>query len=241
MQPIGPATLALEVIDLGRMPYREACAVQHQRRDAAVARRERLRLAACDALTPRPGEADLTLYLVEHDPPVITVSRRPGAAGHLLASPQQLARLGIEVCETDRGGDITYHGPGQLIAWPIFDLQRLGLGVASYLRLLERIIIDTLRRFEIAAHRDDGATGVWVDGAKICAMGVRVSRWITTHGLALNVHTELAHFDTIVPCGLAGRPVTSMAKILGPAAPTMEEVKKALVSEFRTAVATDRG
>ncbi|MCC6906912.1 MAG: lipoyl(octanoyl) transferase LipB [Phycisphaerales bacterium] len=233
----GSAGAELEVIDLGRMRYAQAYEEQLRRRDVLLAARQR-------------GQADAPMFLllVEHDP-VITVSRRPGAGGHLLAPPGELARLGIEVCETDRGGDITYHGPGQLVVYPILDLQRLGLGVAAYLRWLEGVVIATLAHFDVQGHRDACATGVWVGGAgegelctaggggaKICALGIRVGRWITMHGLALNVSTNLEHFRTIVPCGLMGRSVTSLQQLLGPAAPPMDEVKGAMAAEFRAAL-----
>ncbi len=178
------------------------------------------------------------LLLVEHDPPVITVSRRPGVADHLLASADTLAEMGVEVQPTDRGGDITYHGPGQLVAYPILDLNLLGLRLHDYMRLLEDAVIRTCESFGVAAIRDDRATGVWVPDdegraeRKICAMGVRVKRWISMHGLALNVRTNLAHFDLIVPCGLTGRPVTSLTGELGDRAPSMTETKSALVAEL---------
>ncbi len=225
----------LEVIDLGRLPYGEAYQEQIRQRDGLIAARQ-------------AGVADepMRLLLVEHDP-VITISRRPGAREHLVASATELARMGIAICETDRGGDITYHGPGQLVAYPILDLQRLDLGVSAYMRLLEEIVICSLARLGIEGHRDPGATGVWVDhagagsageagGAKIAALGIRVSRWVTMHGLALNVTTNLEHFGAIVPCGLAGRQVTSLRALLGAAAPSMEVVKRTLVEEFAAAV-----
>ncbi len=227
----------LEVIDLGRMRYIQAYDEQIRQREALIAARER-----------GAGDEPMRLLLVEHEP-VITVSRRPGAQDHLIASSAELYSMGIEVCETDRGGDITYHGPGQLVAYPILDLRRLDLGVAAYMRLLETIIIRTVARFGVEAHRDPGATGVWVEegpsaaprgegsgGAKIAALGIRVSRWVTMHGLALNVSTSLDHFRTIVPCGLVGRPVTSLQRLLGGAAPSMDEVKSVLVEEFSGAV-----
>lgn len=225
----------LEIIDLGRLAYGEAYDEQVRQRDALIAARE----------AGAPDEP-MPLLLVEHDP-VITVGRRPGAWDHLVASDVELARMGIAVCETDRGGDITYHGPGQLVAYPILDLQRLGLGVTAYMRLLEAIVIRTVARCGVQAHRDSRATGVWVDdasaessgaarGAKLAALGVRVSRWVTIHGVALNVSTNLDHFRAIVPCGLVGRRVTSLQALLGDAAPSMDAVKRALVEEFRAAV-----
>ena len=212
--------------DLGRLGYAEALAVQREAHAATLAGRE--------ARVPMP------ILLVEHDPPVITISRRAGVAANLLADAATLSRLGVEVAETDRGGDITYHGPGQLVAYPIIDLERLKIGIHEYLRRLEDAVIGTLATFGVAGRRDPGATGVWVGGEaageagghpggrKICAMGVRVGRWVTMHGLALNVAPDLAHFNLIVPCGLAGRPVTSLAAELGGRAPAMDEVRDEL-------------
>lgn len=183
-----------------------------------------------------------TLLLVEHDPPVITVSRRPKAAEHLLADTSRLETMGVQVEPTDRGGDITYHGPGQLVAYPIVDLNRVGLRLHSYIRLLEQAAIDTCTTFGIQTGRDRDATGVWLPptkrhpgGAKVCAIGVRVRRWVTMHGLALNINTDLSHFDLIVPCGLKGRAVTSIARELGNSngaavMPSVEDVKPVLAS-----------
>lgn len=185
------------------------------------------------ASDPRVG----VILLVEHDPPVITLSRRPSAADHLLADPARLAREGVTISETDRGGNITYHGPGQLVVYPILDLNRLGLGLHAYMRLLEQAVIDVCASFAVEARREPGMTGVWVDQSadtpapprKVAAMGVRVRRWVSMHGLALNVTTNLDHFALIVPCGLAGRAVTSLAQELGDRAPTMAEVKRAMI------------
>jgi len=215
----------IAVHDLGRMPYADAYALQRTLQQDVIAARE------------QAGAQPIGhLLLVEHDPPVITVSRRKSAASHLIASERQLAKAGVAVAETDRGGDITYHGPGQLVAYPILDLNRLGLRMHSYMRFLEQIVIDTLASWNIAGQRDSEATGVWVSGpsrsprAKIAAMGVRVSRWVSMHGLALNVRTNLDHFKLIVPCGLHGRTVTSMRELLGDACPSMGEVKARLTT-----------
>lgn len=208
------------------MPYHAAW--DEQRRHHAEV------LAARDCGQPEVGR----ILLVEHDP-VVTVTKRPGAIGHLLASPELLARHGVELVQTDRGGDITYHGPGQLVCYPIIDLQRLHLRLHDYMRTLEQAVIDTIAGFGVAGERDPGATGVWVrrgdtePARKICAMGVRVSRWISMHGLALNVTTNLEHFGLIVPCGLAGRGVTSLQATLGDACPPMDRVKVDLVSSLR--------
>ena len=238
-------TGGLLVRDLGRMNYADALSIQRQMQQEVIAARE--------------TDGRMALLLVEHDPPVITVSRRAGARQHLIATEAQLRAAGVEVAETDRGGDITYHGPGQLVVYPILDLNLMGLRLASYMRLLEQIVIDALGRFGIEGMREDGATGVWVRqnqraphdnarpagelaqgvqqrGAKICALGVRVSKWVSMHGLALNVTTNLDHFDLIVPCGLAGRSVTSMRRELGEKGPSMDEVKRAMVEGFERAV-----
>lgn len=215
-----------------------AGAFQRQRAVAAEV------LAARDGGRPEQGR----LLIVEHDP-VITVSRRAAARDHLLASPEVLKHAGVEVAETDRGGDITYHGPGQLVVYPILDLNRLNLGLHAYMRLLEQAVIEACGAFGVLCERDPAATGVWAQRpdqpAKICAMGVRVSRWVTTHGLALNVAPIMEHFRLIVPCGLAGRPVTCLADEAtrqGIACPSFETVKRELAGRLVTAIgeAADR-
>ncbi|MCH7792456.1 MAG: lipoyl(octanoyl) transferase LipB [Planctomycetes bacterium] len=223
----------LRIIDLGRMPYVEALDVQRVHLEEVLAARE--------AGAPQVGR----LLLVEHEP-VITLTRRAETGGHLLADADTLERAGVAVARTDRGGDITYHGPGQLVAYPILDLNVLGLRLVEYMRLLESVVIETVDQFGIAAHAEKGATGVWVDldahpdqprAAKIAAMGVRVRRWVSMHGLALNVDPDLSHFDLIVPCGLPGRGVTSMRQLLGKGCPSMSGVKDALVASMSRAVA----
>src|SRR5271154_3150917 len=168
------------------------------------------------------------LMLVEHLP-VVTIGRRVDARRHLLASPKMLETRGVEVVETDRGGDITFHGPGQLVVYPIINLNWYGMNLHGYMRFLEDGVIRALAGFGIEGMRSEGATGVWVremrnaecgmrndgDGlAKICAIGVKLKRWVTLHGIALNVTTDLSFFEMINPCGL-GRPVTSMRQVLG--------------------------
>ena len=218
--------VAVQVHDLGRMDYASALERQRSMHAELVERRE-----------SRPA---MPLLLVEHDPPVITVSRRPGAERHVIASDVRLAELGVQKVETDRGGDVTWHGPGQLVAYPILDLQRLDLRIHGYMRFLEQVVIDTLAGFGLEGLRDEAATGVWVGREaperKICAMGVRISRWATLHGLALNVAPDLAQFGLIVPCGLVGRPVTSLAQELGARAPGMTEAKSALAGTLMRAV-----
>ncbi len=176
------------------------------------------------------------VFLVEH-PPVITFGRRPGVDRNLLAAADQLASLGVEIVQSDRGGDITFHGPGQLVVYPIIRLADHKLSVSGYVHALEAIIIEALKVFGVPANTEAAAVGVWTpsqscSSAKVCAIGVRIRRGVTLHGLALNVTTDLRFFDLIVPCGLANRPVTSLQKLLGNRAPAMPQVKSVLVDQL---------
>ena len=158
----------------------------------------------------KAGEICDQLVLVEH-PHVVTMGRN-GREENLLASPNILARTGIGFYETDRGGDVTYHGPGQIVGYPILDLRDWKRDVHLYVRALEQTLIDTLADFGIEAGRIEGLTGVWVGGAKVAAIGVHISRWITSHGFAFNLNPDLSFFQYIVPCGLT-KPVTSMEQL----------------------------
>ena len=175
------------------------------------------------------------ILFVEH-PPVITFGRRPGVDRHLVASDEELSKLGVEVVQSDRGGDITFHGPGQLVAYPIIRLNNHRLSVGAYVHGLERAVIRTLADFGIEAHVDRSAVGVWTKcagrDAKICAIGVRIKRGVSLHGLALNIETDLQYFDLIVPCGLAGRAVTSMRETLRGATPAIEKVREVLAARL---------
>ena len=153
------------------------------------------------------GDIPDQLLIVEH-PPVVTMGRN-GHDENLLASPERLASLGIGFERIDRGGDVTFHGPGQIVFYPILDLREWKRDVGAYLRALEQLLIDALADCGLAADRWPGHTGVWIDGRKVAAMGVHMSRWVTTHGFALNLDIDLSYFNHIVPCGLA-LPVTSM-------------------------------
>jgi lipoate-protein ligase B len=221
----------LHLIDAGVMAYRPAWDLQLKLHEQVLG-----------------GEhAAGALMLVEH-PPVVTIGRRADAQNNLLASPKMLAARGVEVVETDRGGDITFHGPGQLVAYPIIPLNSYNLNLHSYMRFLEESVMQTLAAFDVQAIRDPSpkpATGVWVrdpaaksaDGlAKICALGIKVRRWVTLHGIALNVFTDLSFFDLINPCGLS-RPVASMQRVLGERCPAMPAVKEAFVDAFRKSLA----
>lgn len=208
--------------DLGRLAYDAACAEQD---------RTNLRVQG-ERGGAGPGDPVGEVLVVEHEP-VVTVTRRPGAAGHVLLPRDELARRGVTLAATDRGGDVTYHGPGQVVVYPILDLKRLRLGVHDYVRSLEGAIIDALAEFGVEGRRDPEATGVWVEHngalAKIGAIGVRVRRWVTMHGLAVNVDPDLSHFALIVPCGLHGRPVTSLRELLADSRPSMDAVADAIV------------
>lgn len=183
----------------------------------------------------RAGAIPDTLLLLEH-PPIITlgVKTRRGP-NHIVASEETLAAEGVSVHEAGRGGDVTYHGPGQLVGYPILDLAPDRKDVHVYVRDIEEVLIRTAAVFDIAAKRVPGLTGVWVgaDGyeEKIAAIGIRISRWITSHGFALNVSTNLDHFNLIVPCGIVDRHVTSLEKLLGRAV-TMGEAERAVEQAF---------
>jgi lipoyl(octanoyl) transferase len=216
------------VQDLGQVGYREAWVLQEAAHERVL------------------GGGEEELLLVEH-PPVITFGRRPGVSRNLVATAEELARRGVEVVESDRGGDITFHGPGQLVAYPIVRLADHKLSVSGYVHKVEELIVRTVGEFGIVAHADPGAVGVWVRDpagaadAKIGAIGVRIRRGVSMHGLALNVTTDLSFFDLIVPCGLAGRAVTSMTRVLRENAPRMGDVKDVLVRTFVDALARSAG
>lgn len=190
---------------LGRMAYRPCWELQR-------------RLASARAAGALPD----VLLLVEH-PPVFTLGRsaRPE---HVLWDEEECRRRGVEVVAVDRGGDVTYHGPGQLVGYPIVHLGELGLGVRAYVHALEQAMIDLLQRMGVSAHRAPGLPGVWIGRAKIGAIGVRVSRGVTTHGFAFNVDPEVEHFTGIVPCGLRDRGVTTLAAVLGRPVPLGEVI-----------------
>lgn len=172
------------------------------------------------------GQCDDTLFVLEHTP-VVTTGRHAGRR-HLTASAEILAARGIEVFETSRGGDVTYHGPGQLIGYPIIALQAHEQDLRRYVSCLEEILIKTAADFGVTAHREAGLRGIWVGNDKLAAIGIRIARWVTSHGFALNVHTDLTAFDLMIPCGLHGRGVTSLARLCR-RPPSMQQVEAALV------------
>ena len=199
---------SINILDLGRMSYNSAWDIQknyHQK-----------------VLT---GKEQDTLILVEHEP-VYTLGKNAND-NHLLQSASEE----IKVYRIERGGDITFHGPGQIVVYPILDLNRFVKSVSWYMRTLEKIIIDTLSDFKIKAELKDGLTGVWVGDEKIGAQGVRISRWVTMHGLALNVNTDLKYFDGIIPCGIFDYGVTSMEKLTG-SKQDINKVKNTIIKYF---------
>ncbi len=182
--------------DIGLTRYAEAWALQRKLFDLRLDRRT----------------GDLLLYTEHHH--VYTIGKG-GDQNHLLATESELREEGVDVFQIDRGGDITYHGPGQIVGYPIIDLQEYKTDLHWYLRSLEEVIILAMREFGIEGKREEGMTGVWVGGEKVAAIGVKVSRWITMHGFALNVNTDLSKFGRIIPCGIFHKGVTSMERILG--------------------------
>jgi len=188
----------LHVRRLGLVPYAEALELQKRLVDLRKAE-----------------EIPDQLLLLEH-PPVITLGVKARSdRSHVLASPAALAEQGVELFETGRGGDVTYHGPGQIVGYPILDLRPDRCDVHRYVRDIEEALIRVAGGFGIAAGRTAGLTGAWVGNDKLAAIGVRISRWVTSHGFALNIGTNLSHFNLIVPCGITGKGVTSMERLLG--------------------------
>ena len=171
------------------------------------------------------GEIEDTLILVEHDP-VYTLGKNANE-DHLLQSRDE----SVDVFNIERGGDITFHGPGQLVGYPILDLSNYKKSVSWYMRTLEQVLIDTLIEFKIIAQRNDGLTGVWVGDEKIAALGVRISRWVTMHGFALNVNPDLSFYDGIIPCGIFDHGVTSMEQLLGETQ-NNDNVKNMVIEKF---------
>lgn len=171
-----------------------------------------------------------TLLLLQH-PHVLTVGVKKDGRSHILASPDRLSSLGVDVFETGRGGDVTYHGPGQLVGYPIINLDPDRRDVHRYVRDLEEVMIRVCADYGLAASRSKGFSGAWIGGEKIGAIGVRISRWITSHGFAFNVETDVNFFNLIVPCGIADRGVTSLQALLGQA-PEMAEVEERFIGHF---------
>lgn len=214
----------VDLYDLGTVPFRPAWELQKTLQKILVDQKKALR-----SNPAKHGEQNDILLLVEH-PHVYTLGKS-GKSTHLLKAIEELSQINAEFIEIDRGGDITYHGPGQIVGYPILDLDRHFTDIHKYLRYLEEVIIHTCAEYGIEAGRIEGLTGVWVGDEKIAAMGIRCSRWVTMHGFALNVNTDLSYFDHIVPCGISNKAVTSISKLLNRAVDSTE-VKKHLLRHF---------
>lgn len=204
--------MVCHVEHLGRIDYARALELQKQR----IAQR-------------KAGEIPDTLLLLEH-PHVYTFGRN-ARRENLLAAPEKLAKIGADVYETDRGGDVTYHGPGQLVGYPIFDLTQHRRDVALFMRSLEEVFIGVAAEYGLTAVRIPKLTGVWVGNEKLVAMGIHISRWITSHGFAFNIGADLRYFEWIIPCGIRDKGVTSLEKALGRPVP-VEDAAARVVRHF---------
>lgn len=209
--PDSNGAAAIPLYNISRLSYTNALNLQLELHDKCVA-----------------GEIPGALILLEHDP-VITKGVKTGP-GNVLVSPHVLESQGIELVDTDRGGDVTYHGPGQLVGYPIFPIRKMGGDLHAYLRQIEQCIIDALADFGLEAQRN-GPAGVWVGSHKICSIGVAIRKWVAYHGFALNVAPNMDHFRLINPCGLAAEQLTSLNELLG-TTPTMDEVRVACIRAF---------
>ncbi len=197
------------ILDLGKSHYNDAWKLQKRLQSQRIS-----------------GQIDDQLLLVEHFP-VYTLGKNTPRE-HLLTKESD----NISIIQTDRGGDITFHGPGQLVGYPILDLNQYKRSITWYMRELEQLIIDVLKEYDINAEKKKGLTGVWVKGKKIAALGVRISKWVTMHGFSLNINPDLKYYQGIIPCGIKDYGVTSMADLLGNDVPDMSEIKDTLVQHF---------
>ena len=219
----------VELRNLGLIDYKEAWDYQENLFNQIVLAKQRKRASKSDVVTPN------FLLFCEH-PHVYTIGKS-GKENNLLINEEMLKSRGASLYKINRGGDITYHGPGQSVAYPILDLDNFKLSIKSYIDKLEEVIIRTLKRYGIVATRSEGATGVWLDAEnpakarKICAIGVRTSHWVSMHGFAFNISTDLSYFEHIIPCGIQGKSVTSLEKELGRKV-EMEEVREFVLHDF---------
>jgi len=200
---------AYNILDLGMSHYEDAWDLQKQLQSQRIS-----------------GQIDDHLLLVEHFP-VYTLGKN-SPREHLLVQGLK----NISIIQTDRGGNITFHGPGQLVGYPILDLNQYKKSVSWYMRELEQLIIDVLKEYDINAGRKKGLTGTWVKDKKIAALGVRISKWVTMHGFSININPDLKYYQGIIPCGISEYGVTSMANLLGNNVPNMTEIKKTLIKHF---------
>jgi lipoyl(octanoyl) transferase len=220
----------VKVVDLGWIGFKEAWDIQQQYFDELVARKLANRDKAEEEKEP------LVHYLLICEHPHVYTLGKSGKAEHLLIDQAELESMGIEFLPINRGGDITYHGPGQIVGYPILDLDDFFTDIHRYLRCLEEIIIEVLHQYGLKADRSKGETGVWFDAGtekarKVCAMGIKASRWVTMHGFALNHSVDLKYFEYIVPCGIADKAVANMAQELS-TLPPRQEVVDSILTQF---------
>lgn len=221
--------------DLGRKRYKEIWDYQEKLLKQNTDLKSAARFTEAGRVADEPADTSHYLLFVEHEP-VFTLGKN-GKETHVLVSDEELEARGIEYFHINRGGDITFHGPGQVVGYPILDLEKFKTDLGWYLRSLEEVIILTMADYGLKGERSPGETGVWLDPSvkgkerKICAMGIKCSRWVTMHGFAFNVNTNLDYFNLIVPCGIQNKQVTSLEKELGHPVP-MEEVKERLKHHF---------
>ncbi|MGB0788605.1 MAG: lipoyl(octanoyl) transferase LipB [Marinirhabdus sp.] len=225
------------ITDLGKKDYKETWDYQEQLFKEIIALKIKNRRENTNSQTRNH------FLFVEH-PHVYTLGKS-GAVENLLVPEKKLAEIGATFYKINRGGDITYHGPGQIVGYPILDLENFFTDIHKYLRFLEETVIRTLAEYGLKAQRSKGETGVWLDvgtpfARKICAMGVRASRWVTMHGFALNVTTDLGYFDHMIPCGIKGKAVTSLHVELGKAEVSTTEVKEKLLKHFAALFGAER-
>lgn len=217
---------AVDFYDLGHTSYKPVWELQTTIQQRLIDEKRTRR----DQKLYKPGEESNDVLLFVEHPHVYTLGKS-GDSSHLLKGLKELSDIDAEYIEIDRGGDITYHGPGQVVGYPILDLDRYFTDIHKYLRKLEEVIIRTCAEYDIEAGRIEGLTGVWARDKKVCAMGIRCSRWVTMHGFALNVNTDLSYFNHIVPCGINDKEVTSLQELLGKKIEPAE-VKEHLVRHF---------
>jgi lipoyl(octanoyl) transferase len=228
--------------DLGLIEYGEAWSFQEELLRQGISIKSAVQAQVREGGHPTDERTSHHLLFCEH-PPVFTLGKS-GNMEHVLLDEATMKDRGISFFHTNRGGDITFHGPGQLVAYPILDLEYFGTDIGKYLRNLEEVVITVMAEYGLKGERSPGETGVWLDPAikgrerKICAMGVRCSRWMTMHGLAFNVNTDLSYFDAIVPCGIVGKQVTSLQRELGRILP-MDEVRGKMLSGFEAVFGID--
>ena len=216
----------VDVLDLGRVPYKQTWDLQTRIQQTLIEQKRAVRKGQFS------GERRNDVLLFVEHPHVYTLGKS-GDMSNLLYDENELNQIDAEFVKIDRGGDITYHGPGQIVGYPILDLDRHFTDIHKYLRLLEEVIIRVCAEYSVIAGRMEGATGVWVGESKICAMGIKCSRWVTMHGFAFNIHPQLDYFNHIIPCGISDKQVSSLSEITGQPV-DVDEVKRRILANFST-------